>query len=152
MTRSRSVLALFGVNSEKQLEQDLLEAVEQCYDALKERPKVELAASASDELEDLLAVIGEKHKSWLRKLNQTHRLVHEPMLNDDQTILCEPLFWFETERYRYACFPEGKPSQRVRYDVEDAGVKLLIPGRQTDVTSVSRRSNLCVYSRHSPPR
>jgi hypothetical protein len=127
ITRARSVLALYGKASKKDGEREIVEALDECLDALVARPAVEPAAAESDEFEDLLLSIGTDHRKWLKDLCAEHRIVQEPMLASDRTILCEPLFWYESQGRRYACFPEGKPSQRIKDALEDAGVTLLVP-------------------------
>jgi hypothetical protein len=127
MTRARSVLALYGKSSEKDGERQILEAIEECLDAIVERPVVEPAVTESDEYEDVLLAIGKEYRDWLKGLRGLHRLVQEPMLANSGAILCEPLFWYESEGRRFACFASGKPSQRTKNSLEDAGVTLLEP-------------------------
>ena len=127
MTRARSVLAIYGKASKKEGERQIVEALDECLDALEVRLPVEAAVPESDEFEDILLAIGPEHKDWLRGLRGAHRLIQEPMIASDRTILCEPLFWYESESRRYACFSKGKPSQRIKNDLEDAGVTLLVP-------------------------
>jgi AAA domain len=130
MTRARSVLAIYGKASKKEGDREIIEAIEACLDSLEARPAVEIAVPESDEFEDILLAIGPEHKEWLRGLRTTHRLIQEPLLASDRTILCEPLFWYESDSRRYACFPKGKPSQRIKNDLEDAGVTILVPTKK----------------------
>jgi hypothetical protein len=102
--------------------------LEECLDALEERPAVEPAVPESDEFEDILTAIGTEHRDWLTGLRKSHRLIQVPMLGQDGAILCEPLFWYESKGRRNACFSKGKPSRRVRNSLEDAGVVVLQPG------------------------
>jgi superfamily I DNA/RNA helicase len=127
MTRARSVLALYGKSSKEDGEREILEALEACLDALVERPAAEPAIPESDEFEDILTAIGTDHRDWLVGIRKSHRVVQEPMLGQDGVILCEPLFWYESQGRRYACFPKGKPTQRIRNQVDDAGVVVLQP-------------------------
>ena len=129
MTRARSLLAIHGKASKKGSDREIVEAIEACLDTLEARPAVEVPASKSDEFEDLLLSIGLEHKDWLKSLKGTYRLVQEPLLASDRGILCEPLFWYESGARRFACFPEGKPSQRVKDNLEDADVTILAPGQ-----------------------
>jgi superfamily I DNA/RNA helicase len=130
MTRARSLLAIYGKASRKEGEREIVEAIETCLDALEARPAVEVVIPESDEFEDVLLSIGPEYKGWLGALRATHRLVQEPLLAGDRTILCEPLFWYESDSRRYACFPRGKPSQRIKNDLEDAGVTILVPTKK----------------------
>ena len=128
MTRARSVLAIYGTDSAHKAKRMILDAIEECADAQVDFPSVEPAHNESDEDADILQEIGHDHKDWLKALRETHRLIQEPMLDDDGAILCEPLFWYESDGRRNACFAKGKPSQRVRNALDDAGVVILQPG------------------------
>jgi hypothetical protein len=130
MTRARSVLAIYGTDSNQESRKKILDAIEDCADAQVEHPAIEAVLSESDEFEDILREFGDDktHRKWLEDLRKAHRLIQEPMLDHDGAILCEPLFWYESEGRRHACFPTGKPSQRVRNALEDAGVEVLRPG------------------------
>ena len=76
-----------------------------------------------------MLAIGAEHRDWLNGLRSLHRLVQEPMLEENGAILCEPLFWYESDGRRFACFPKAKPpSQRIKNALEDAGVVILAPG------------------------
>jgi hypothetical protein len=128
MTRARSILALYGKSSESQAERQILEVIEDCLDALVEKPAVESAVPESDDFEDVLLAIGAEHRDWLKGLWDSQRLVQEPMLEKDGSILCEPLFWYESDGRRFACFSKAKPPrQRIRNALEDAGVVILDP-------------------------
>lgn len=128
MTRARSVLALYGKQSEMDGERQILEAIEECLDALVETPAVEPAVGPPDEFEDLVLALGDDSRGWLKALAAKHRLVQEPMQGEGGSILCEPLFWYESEGRRFACFPTGKPPrQRIRNAMEDAGVAIVEP-------------------------
>ena len=127
MTRARSLLAIYGKASKKEGQREIVEALDECLDALEARPPVEAAASESDEHEDILLAVGIEFKKWLDETKRSHRLIQEPMLASDGTILCEPLFWYESDGRRYVCFPKGKPSQRIKNALEDARVTILEP-------------------------
>ena len=127
MTRARSVLALYGKSSRKDGEREIIEATDACLDALVEKPVIESAVPESDEFEDMLLAIGPEHRDWLGGLRSSQRLIQEPMTGSHGAILCEPLFWYNSGDCRYACFPKGKPSQRIKNDLEDAGVTILVP-------------------------
>jgi superfamily I DNA/RNA helicase len=127
MTRARSLLAIYGKASKKEGQREIVEALDECLDALEARPPVEAAAPESDEHEDILLAVGIEFKKWLDETKRSHRLIQEPMLASDGTILCEPLFWYESDGRRYVCFPKGKPSQRIKNALEDARVTILEP-------------------------
>ena len=65
MTRARSVLAIYGKASKKEGEREIVEALDDCLDALEARPPVEALAAESDEHEDILLAIGIEFKNWL---------------------------------------------------------------------------------------
>jgi hypothetical protein len=85
----------------------------------------------SDEFEEVLLAIGTEHRDWIKGLRSLHRLVQEPMLEQNGAILCEPLFWYESDGRRFACFPKAKPPrQRIENALEDAGVVILEPDKK----------------------
>jgi superfamily I DNA/RNA helicase len=129
MTRARSILSLYGTASRHEGEREILEAIEDCLDALVEKPTLESAVSESDEFEDVILAIGAEHRQWLKELRNLRQLIQEPMLTQSGSILCEPLFWYEVDGHRFACFPKDKPPrQRLRNALDDAGVEILEPG------------------------
>ena len=133
MTRARSILAIYGTASERECERQILGAIEDCLDALVEKPAIESAVSESDEFEDLLLAIGTEHRGWLKGLRDAHRLVQEPMFGQNGAILCEPLFWYESDGRNFACFPQAKPPrQRIRNALEDAGVVIVDPNSSSN--------------------
>lgn len=128
MTRARSLLALFGTSSDAKGKREILQSIEECIDALMERPETERASCDSDEFQDLLQLVGGHHEKWLKNIWESHRVIQEPMLDFDGSILCEPLFWYEQNGSRYACFCKGRPpSQRIRHALEDSSVTIVEP-------------------------
>ncbi len=128
MTRARSVLAVYGKYSQEDGEREILQALEECLDALTEKPEAEPVSTESDSLDDILLAIGGEHREWFKDIRKGRRLIQEPMLAPNGSILCEPLFWYESQEGRFACFPRAKsPSQRIRNALEDAGVSILEP-------------------------
>ena len=89
---------------------------------------MEVAVRESDGFEDLVLAIGGECRDWLKALSGNHRLVQEPMLGKNRAILCEPLFWYESNGQRFACFPKDRPpSQRIMNLLDDEGVMILAP-------------------------
>jgi AAA domain len=75
MTRARSVLALYGKSSSKEGERDIINAIEDCVDAIGEKPAIETVVHESDEFEDLLLAIGSEYRKWFEEIRRSHRLV-----------------------------------------------------------------------------
>jgi superfamily I DNA/RNA helicase len=128
MTRARSVLAIFGKQSAKDGEREILEALEECLDGLTEKPAAEPVSSRSDHLDEILHEIGEDCRDWLEEIGKGRQLIQEPILATNGAILCEPVFWYESPEGRFACFPKAKPpSQRILHLLEDHRVSILEP-------------------------
>jgi hypothetical protein len=134
MTRARSLLVLYGyarrANSGKdaQLKAALLRTVKGCLDTLVETPPVEQQISNIDDFEGLLGQLGPDFRDWLGKLWKSYLIQQEPMKAEDGEILAEPLFWFQVDDQRFACFGDAAPRATTRHKLEDAGIKVVRPG------------------------
>lgn len=130
MTRARSILTLFAHNSTQPEAKLIFQAVETCLDCLYERPTVDSMISPQDDLEDLVGVIGEKHRKWLYGIWSKFRPSQEPILTQAKELIAEPLFWFKHGSKVLACFGEKLPKQRVLQKLEDHGVSILTLGQE----------------------
>ncbi len=72
-----------------------------------------------DVAEELLRLMGVKHRQWLKSLMKKHSIEIDPILADDGEIIAEPSFWFDHGNTRYACFGV-EPKQAVLHRLEDA--------------------------------
>src|SRR5262249_34897714 len=99
MTRARSVLAVFAYEKKGASPQaaEILSVIEDCLDAVLERPKVEKDISNLDDFEDVLARIGREHRDWLAGLWKSRWIEQEPIVTADGEILAEPVFWFKED-------------------------------------------------------
>src|SRR5208283_2121578 len=111
-------------------EAEILSVIENCLDAVLERPKVEKEISNLDDYEDVLERIGSEHRDWLARLWKSRWIEQEPIVTDDGEILAEPLFWFKEDDRLVACFEEGSPGASTLHKLEDAGILALHPGQQ----------------------
>lgn len=126
MTRSRSILAIYGSTKAKDGAATILRVISECLDQLVERPDVETDISRNDDLDELHTRLKCK-REWLERLCKEHEIVQEPLQAPDGEIIGEPLFWYKSEGRIHACFEPGKLSQRVQHRLEDAGVIVLHP-------------------------
>ncbi len=128
MTRARSVLAIYGTQSQQDGKRDILQALEDCLDPLTEKPEAEAVSLDSDSVDEILVAIGAESRDWLDDIQKRERLIREPILAPNGAIVCEPLFWYENQQGRFVCFSRANPpSQRIRDALEDAGVSILEP-------------------------
>src|SRR5262249_24922052 len=117
MTRSRSILALYGQTQQAGEPARLLSVIEDCLDQIVELPEVEADISKIDEFEDVLARLGCK-REWLERLWRTHEIQLEPIHAADGEELAAPLFWYKDREQVHACFEPGKLSKRIQHRME----------------------------------
>lgn len=148
MTRARSILAVFAYRKKKPTPQEIeiLTVVQDCLDAVVERPKVEREISRLDDQTDLLDRIGGQHREWLTRLWNSRWIEQEPMFAEDGEILGEPLFWFKEDDRLVACFENGKPGVTTTHKLEDAGVLVIHPGQDWTAASAKVSSPVPVPS------
>ena len=126
MTRARSVLAVFGLMGRLNDGGRIMTVLKECYELLTEVPRVQADSSMVEVAEELLRLIGVKHRPWLKSILKKHAIEQDPILASDGEVLADPLFWFNHNGTRYACFKEA-PKQAVANRLEDAGIKVLLP-------------------------
>jgi hypothetical protein len=131
MTRARSELHIYAYdkrNASPQV-QTILSTLQQCLDGLLERPKVEQEISNLDDFEDVLGRLGAGSDSvkrdWLAKIWKSYLIHQEPITADDGEILAEPLFWFQMDDRRVACFGSDDPGPHVLHKMEDNGIEVI---------------------------
>lgn len=127
MTRARSILAVFGLRGKSDDGSRIMSVLKECHALLTEVPAVQSESSMVDVAEELLRLIGVKHRTWLKSVLKKHAIEQDPIFAGDGEIIADPLFWFDHGGIRYACFKEG-PKQSVAHRLEDAGIKVLLPG------------------------
>jgi hypothetical protein len=136
MTRARSVLAIYAYDKKdaRPEAQKILVTLQQCLDALLDRPHVEQEVSNRDDFEDLLPRLGTASdtlkREWLGKLWKSYMIHQEPITAADGEILAEPLFWFQVDDRMFACFGGEDPGSHVRHKLEDYGIELIEVGQQ----------------------
>jgi len=129
MTRSRSILTLFGQRMNNQHARKLYQVLEDCLDNLHERPEIETEISPHDDLADLLSVIGFEHKKWLVDIWNRFRFSQEPLVTTNGEVLAEPLFCFKANGKPYVCFGNEMPRQRILQRLQDFGITVLAVGQ-----------------------
>ena len=128
MTRARSVLAVFGLRGKSDDGSRIMSVLKECHALLTQVPAVQSESSMVDVAEELLRRIGvKKHRDWLKSVLKKYAIEQDPILAGDGEVIADPLFWFDHGGTRYACFKEG-PKQAVANRLEDAGIKVLLPG------------------------
>lgn len=129
MTRARSILAIYGKQSQKPEQNRILSVLEECLDDLVDRPKVERQTSDVDEVEEVVQRIGTEHRGWLENIWKSHWIEQEPILAKDGEIIAEPVFWFRNDDRTYACFGKQLPGRSTLDRLEDAGIEVVQPGQ-----------------------
>ncbi|OWK45500.1 DNA helicase II related protein [Fimbriiglobus ruber] len=127
MTRARSVLAVFGYRGSSEGGNRIMSVLKECHTLLTEVPAVQAESSMLDVAEELLRKIGVKHRAWLKSVLKKQTIEQDPIYADDGEVIADPLFWFDQDGIQYACFVEG-PKQAIANRLEDAGIKVLLPG------------------------
>jgi hypothetical protein len=127
MTRARSLLAVYGVKDKSANGGRIMSVLGECLALLTEVPEVQADATTVDVAEEVLRQIGPKHRDWVKKIVNQHTIEQDPIFAEDGEIIAEPLFWFLHGDTKYACYAD-EPKQAVRHRLEDAGIKLLLPG------------------------
>lgn len=132
MTRARSILAIYAYQqaNPKPPVQTILLTLQQCLDALQERPEVEREISNLDDFNDMLALLGTDKRDWLAELWNSYLMQQEPITAEDGEILAEPLFWFQTDDGRFACFGNEEPGTHTLHKLEDNKIEILRPGQE----------------------
>lgn len=132
MTRARSLLAIFAYrqNNPGAQANQLLTTLEQCLDCLLESPKIEKEVSNLEDFEDVLERLGNEHRLWLKSLWKRYQIQQEPIIASNGEILGEPLFWFDAEDRRIACFGKEKPGSHTAFKLEDSGIEVIYPGQE----------------------
>ncbi|EMI18821.1 DNA helicase II [Rhodopirellula maiorica SM1] len=112
MTRARSLLALYCTRTGSTASGRLCRTIEHCVKAMNATPEIETSTSAQEDQNDILEVIGREHRKWIADLWTRFDIRQEPITDDDGTLLAEPLFWFENEGVKYACFANETPTKQ----------------------------------------
>jgi hypothetical protein len=132
MTRARSLLAIFAYEPPRPspAAATIISTVEECLDALLERPEVEEESSNLDDFEDVLEQLGatKETRAWLERVWGSVLVQQEPILAPDGEILAQPLFWFQIDDRRFACFGDTQLGAHARHKLEDHGVEIFKPG------------------------
>ncbi len=128
MTRARSLLAVYSLNSQSPAVQQLNEAFDSCIAMLNSPPDDESPFSHEDDITDILERIGPEHRGWLVTLWEHHEVIQEPIADDLGTVIAEPLFWFERGGQRFACFDvEPSAAEKSRL-MSDHGIVVISAG------------------------
>ena len=128
MTRARSILAVYGRRSDNQHHQQIATVCQECANSLIDQGEVDAHMSVSDEFEEVLQRLGDKHRKWLEEVWRKHQVVQEPIIAEDGEVLAEPLFWYRQGDRSYACFDgHDVPDRYTLNKLEDAGIHILKP-------------------------
>jgi superfamily I DNA/RNA helicase len=130
MTRARSLLAIYGIRGGSTGSRRLTETMAGCVAAMNSTPEVDSSSSIQDDLNDILDRIGKEHRHWLVCLWKQFEIRQEPVTDSDGSILTEPVFWFEQNGRRFACFgAEGILPERQAV-LQKIGIEVLVPGAE----------------------
>ncbi|WP_442508491.1 AAA domain-containing protein [Novipirellula sp. SH528] len=104
MTRARSLLALYCTTSGSTASRRLCRVITHCVKTMNTTPEIETSTSDEEDQNDILEVIGMEHRHWLVDLWSRFKIRQEPIIDDEGTVMAEPLFWFNKDRLKVACF------------------------------------------------
>ncbi|WP_254511389.1 AAA domain-containing protein [Anatilimnocola floriformis] len=107
MTRARSWLGIYSLNSNDSAVSRLNDAIESCVETLSTPAAVDLTSSKQDDFLELLERIGSEHRKWLLSLWNEFGITQEPIFDERGKLIAQPLFWLTREGQRHACFPPG---------------------------------------------
>lgn len=105
----------------------VIDVLRRCADDLTCADEEPLLRLRQDDLDDVLARLGEQHRPWLVALAERHVLRVEPVLGEAGEILAAPLFTFDRGGRLHACLDPQDDSPRLRAALEDAGVVVVAP-------------------------
>lgn len=125
MTRARSWLAIFGLQSGSSANRQVTQTITSCVDTLNWTPPVEMPQSIQDDLNDILERIGTEHRKWLVSLWKQFEITQEPIQSDDEQELAEPLFCLHQAGQRWACFGTETISPLDFNLIQARGIRLL---------------------------
>tara|TARA_R110002073_G_scaffold318641_2_gene492830 strand:- start:7250 stop:10921 length:3672 start_codon:yes stop_codon:yes gene_type:complete len=128
MTRARSLLALYCTTSGSTASQRLCRVITHCVKTMNTTPEVESSTSDEEDQNDVLEVIGMEHRNWLADLWTRFEIRQEPITDDEGTVLAEPLFWFEHEEAKFACFAKDCLSKQELKTPQAKQITVLQPG------------------------
>ena len=129
MTRARSLLAIYGINTGSSASRLLMETMADCVAMQNAAPTIDASNSIQDDLIDILKRIGPEHRPWLVNLWKSHQIHQEPILNDSGRIIADPLFWFEHNGFKWACFESGTAgNEAIAESLAAHQIRILRPG------------------------
>ena len=103
----------------------ILDTLKDTWELLLDRNQADSNISVVDEFNDVLQRIGEKHQAWLQAIYEKEDPEHDPILGDYGEVLATPLFHFENEISRYACFGDQSLGLATQHKLDDSGFQIL---------------------------
>ncbi len=145
MTRARSILAIYGKQSNKSEIKNLFSVFDRTLDLLLRRSPVQVELSPIDDFEDLASKIGKENRSWLEELCHSVQIQQEPIIAADGEIVAEPLFWFKSGNQVVACFEKDSLTIHFQHRIEDFGGKIIFPGDKVGLTNIGAKRDDDIY-------
>jgi hypothetical protein len=71
----------------------------------------------------------------LTRLWRSYLIQQEPITSNDGEILAEPLFWFQVDDRRFACFGSEAPGSHTLHKLEENGIEIIQPGQELLVSA-----------------
>jgi hypothetical protein len=130
MTRARSILGIYSLNSNDPASKRLNETIERCIATQSSLPSVDSVSSRQEEFNDLLDQIGSQHRKWLQGLWHKYEIIQEPIFSADGAVLAEPLFWFLLDEKKYACFGTARYSDHLVESLEKNAIRCIEVGQE----------------------
>jgi superfamily I DNA/RNA helicase len=128
MTRARSLLSIFGLQSGSTANRQVTETIASCVDTMNWTPPIETPQSIQDDLNDILERIGPEHRQWLVNLWKRFEIVQEPIQTADGQVLAKPLFCLHQDGQCWACFGTETVSHQVLSMIQERGIRVLLLG------------------------
>ena len=129
-----STQPIYGINTGSSASRLLVETMSDCVAMQNAPPNIDTSSSIQDDLIDILKRIGGEHRPWLVNLWKSHQIHQEPIMNDSGQIVADPLFWFERDGLKWACFENGNSGNVANADSLAAyRIQILHPGITIDL-------------------
>lgn len=131
LTRARSLLAVYGIRrSPGSRGEPLMKALKSCAEDQLRRDSMAAGRLGFDDLAEMRSKFREDQIPWLLDVLKAHgaSVSRDILTAPDGEILAEPCLWFAVGQQKYAILGADKPSELVRFKLEDRGVVVLVPG------------------------
>lgn len=129
MTRARSVLRVSSTAAPRGTAgETIVNTLSDVHGVLCSAPATATPMSREQHVLELRDRLPANHHAWFDRLAAHHPLTVAPVYREDRSVVAEPLFLLDTANRRYACFGEDLPLRATVDELDDAGIRILLPG------------------------